>query len=166
MASAMLTLRLHLQLGPEKGLVYLAYGHFEPERHAGRFTAATETDMSTVGATLETMYRILDEGTRNPATDAELRDGRLWIVGAAAIELQSIRYHASAREAIALYNKAIDYYDHYPQRLSEVTAEQVRQVIAKYLQPQQTVIVVVAPADAVKTQLERFGAVEVVPMPN
>jgi predicted Zn-dependent peptidase len=49
--------------------------------------------------------------------------------------------------------------------LSEVTPEQVRRVIARYLGPQQMVIVVVAPADAVKNQLVQFGTVEVVPMP-
>jgi hypothetical protein len=47
-----------------------------------------------------------------------------------------------------------------------VTAEQVREVVNKYVNDQAMTIIVVAPAKLVQAQLERLGPVEVVPMPG
>ena len=47
-----------------------------------------------------------------------------------------------------------------------MTAEQVRQVMNEYVKDDRMAIVVVAPADAVRGQLERLGEVLVVPMPS
>jgi predicted Zn-dependent peptidase len=47
-----------------------------------------------------------------------------------------------------------------------VTAPQVRTVMEKYVDPSKLTIVVVAPAEKVKSQLEKIGPVEVMPMPE
>jgi predicted Zn-dependent peptidase len=47
----------------------------------------------------------------------------------------------------------------------DVTADQIRAVMRKYVDPASMTIVVVAPASDVKDQLQRLGEVQVVPMP-
>jgi predicted Zn-dependent peptidase len=53
----------------------------------------------------------------------------------------------------------------YPQRIAQVSTEQIQQVMQKYVKDGEMVIIVVAPADSVKEQLQKLGEVEVVPMP-
>ena len=59
----------------------------------------------------------------------------------------------------------IDYYDEYPERIARVEADRVREVVDEYVRDDRMTIVVVAPAERVKQQLERLGTVEVRPMP-
>ena len=59
----------------------------------------------------------------------------------------------------------LDYYDRYPEHLEQVMASQIRDLLTKYVNDQQMAVIVVAPAEAVKSQLEKLGQVEVVPMP-
>ena len=59
----------------------------------------------------------------------------------------------------------IDYFDKYAERIGQVTAADVKAVMDKYVQEEHMTVVVVAPAAQVKAQLEKLGAVEVVPMP-
>ena len=60
----------------------------------------------------------------------------------------------------------IDYYDRYGERITAVAPPQVAEVAKKYIRDDQMVVVVVAPAESVKSQLERLGKVEVIPMPK
>jgi hypothetical protein len=46
-----------------------------------------------------------------------------------------------------------------------VNAEQVKDVMLKYVKPDEFTIIVVAPAELVKASLEKLGDVEVRPMP-
>jgi hypothetical protein len=60
----------------------------------------------------------------------------------------------------------IDYYDNYAGNIGKVTSEEIRALMNKYVQPKDLVIVVVAPAAAVKDQLAQFGPVTIIPMPT
>ena len=77
----------------------------------------------------------------------------------------TIEQQAGTRMDGILNGYPIDYYDKYPARLAEVTAEQVRAVMNKYVKPDAFTIIVVAPAAQVKASLEKLGDVEVRPMP-
>ena len=79
--------------------------------------------------------------------------------------MQTIQQQAGYRVSAILNDYPIDYYDIYPQKIEAVSARQIRDVLSKYVKDGEMVIVVVAPAEAVKDQLQRLGEVEVVPMP-
>jgi predicted Zn-dependent peptidase len=81
------------------------------------------------------------------------------------MSMQTIDQQASMRTDGILNDYPIDYYDKYPIRLAAVTADQVREVMNKYVDSNAFTIVVVAPAKDVKPQLEKLGPVEVRPMP-
>ena len=69
--------------------------------------------------------------------------------------------------AVRAYRKigARHIYNKYPQRISPVTPEQVSAVMNQYVDDRKMTIVVDAPADRVKDQLDKLGEVQVLPMP-
>ena len=59
----------------------------------------------------------------------------------------------------------MDYFDHYAERIAQVSADEVRTVVSKYLDNGKFNIIVVAPTEKVKSQLDSIGEVTVVNMP-
>jgi zinc protease len=157
--------RLGRYVRAQKGLAYSVYGIFQPNRHGGQFFAGTETDVATAADAVEAMFKVFADMAKDGVSEAELADARLRIVGSMVMGMQTIGQQADYRVQGILNGYPVDYYDQYPQRISAIAPTQVAEVVQKYVRPEQMVIVVVAPAEAVKGQLQRLGKVEVVPMP-
>ncbi len=98
-------------------------------------------------------------------SEAELVDAKRRVAGSLVLSQQTVGQLANLRGNILLNDYPLDYYNTYGDRIAAVTADDVRKVIADYASPDKLSIVVVAPADAVKEQLEAFGDVTVVAMP-
>jgi Zn-dependent M16 (insulinase) family peptidase len=79
--------------------------------------------------------------------------------------MQTIAQQARRRADQILNDYPIDYYDKFPERIAQVKAEDVREVMKQYVADNKMTFVTVAPAAEVQKQLEKLGTVEVVPMP-
>jgi predicted Zn-dependent peptidase len=90
----------------------------------------------------------------------------LRVAGGLVLGMQTIDQQAGLRLDCILNRYPDDYIDRYPARIGQVTADQVRQVMDKYVVPNRLTIVVVAPAAQVKDLLAPLGDVKVVPMPS
>jgi zinc protease len=168
-ASQILTSGIDSRLGKyvraEKGLAYGVTGVFQPGRQAGSFVGATDTAVESAGAAVEAMWKVFDDMRREDVTEKELSEAQMRVAGSMVMGMQTIQQQAGYRVDGILNDYPIDYYDTYPQKIAQVTRQQIRDVMNKYVRDGEMVIVVVAPADAVKAQLETLGEVEVVPMP-
>jgi zinc protease len=149
----------------EKGLVYSAAGIFSPSRHGGEFLANADTAANTTADAVRAMTHVIEAMRRDLVTDAELADAKTRVAGGMLMQLQTIQQQAQFRVDGILNGYPIDYYDNYPARIAQVTADDVRNVMRKYADPNQLTVVVVAPAAAVEGQLKELGDVKVVPMP-
>ncbi len=158
--------RLGRYVRAEKGLAYGVHGVFQPGRHGGAFVAGTDTAVESTADAIEAIFKVLGDMRNAEVTPAELLQSKSRVAGSMAMSMQTIQQQASFRVDGILNAYPIDYYDMYPAKVGEVTAEQVRDVMSRYVKDGQMTIVVVAPAEAVKAQLERLGTVEVVPMPS
>lgn len=158
--------RLGRYVRAQKGLAYSASGTFSPGRHGGAFSGGTETDIATTAEAVEAMFKVFDDMAQVPVTDIELSESKVRVAGGMVMSLQTIEQQASQRIQQILNGYPIDYYDRYSDRIAEVTAQQVQQVMQKYVDTQRITIVIVAPAAIVKPQLDRLGDVTVVPMPS
>jgi predicted Zn-dependent peptidase len=58
-----------------------------------------------------------------------------------------------------------DYYDKYAGRVAAVTADQIREMMQRYVDPSIMQVVVVAPAEPSKERLSALGEVKVEAMP-
>ena len=98
-------------------------------------------------------------------TEQELKEAQTRTIGLMLMGMQTIQQQASYRVEGILNDYPMDYYDVYPEKISAVTADDIRAIMNKYVSPDKFTIVVVAPADQVKADLEKIGQVKVIPMP-
>jgi len=158
--------RLMKYVRAEKGLAYGVHAVFSPGRQAGSFTGATETKVPTTGEAIEAMFHVFEGMREQPVRPEELEYARTRVAGSMVMRMDTIGEQASYRLEGILNSYPIDYYDRYPERIAAVTAQQVEDVMKRYVDEGRMVIVVVGPAEAVKPQLEKLGEVEVVAMPG
>jgi zinc protease len=149
----------------EKGYTYGSSGEFEPGRHGGLFVASVDTNPQTTVACIEAMFKVLADMRAENVTPEELAQAKTRVAGSMAMQMQTIVQQAQRRIDGILNDYPPDYYDNYPRRIAAVTAEQIRLLMSKYVRDDLMTIVVVAPADEVKQQLETLGQVKVIPMP-
>ena len=157
--------RLNIAMRAEKGLTYGAGGRFDPGRHAGGFTVGFDTKPATTAEAITTAHEVLRRMAGETITDAELAEAKRRVTGSLVLATQTVGQLAGLRGSIALNDYPLDYYQDYADRIAEVTAEDVRRVIADYGDPADLSIVVVGPAEVVREQVAEFGDVTVVPMP-
>src|SRR5206468_12570286 len=150
----------------KKGLAYAVHGVFQPNRQAGSFNGGVDTAVETTADAVVAMFEVFDRMRNENVTDAELAEAKMRVAGGMVMKVQTIGQQAEYRVEGILNDYPIDYYDKYPQRIAQVSADQVREVMNKYVKDGQMTVVVVGPALLIRPQLERLGAVEVVPMPS
>ncbi|HEX8916226.1 MAG TPA: pitrilysin family protein, partial [Humisphaera sp.] len=157
--------RLNKVVRAEKGLSYGVHGAFMPTRHAGAFSVSTDGRVDTTAEAVNAIFGVLEKVRQENVTDKELAEAKTRTVGLMLMGMQTIQQQASYRVDAILNGYPIDYYDVYPEKVSAVTADQVRELMKKYADPNHFTVVVVAPAKDVKAELEKIGEVKVVPMP-
>jgi zinc protease len=150
----------------EKGLAYHAHGVFMPGREAGAFVGQTGTQVDKAADAIQAMFEVLEKMRQADVTDAELADSKRRVAGGMVMQMQTIDQQAGRRLEGILNGYPADYYDKYAQRVSEVTADQIKDAMKKYVDPAAMQIVVVAPAEACKESLKQLGEVKIEPMPG
>ena len=157
--------KLNRYVRAEKGLTYGCSGSFAPSRLFGSFNAQVETNPDTTAAAIEAMIKVFNDVKAQVVTSDELIDGQRRVTGSMVMEMQTIGQQAGRRVDVELNGYPKDYFDVYPSRINAVTAEQIKDLMNKYVDADKFVIVVVGPADKVKGQLETLGDVQVLEMP-
>jgi zinc protease len=150
----------------EKGLAYFAHGVFMPGRVAGAFVGQTGTPVDKAADAIQAMFEVLEKMRKADVTDAELADAKRRVAGGMVMQMQTIGQQAERRLEGILNGYPADYYDKYAQRVSEVTADQIKAAMEKYVDPNIMQIVVVAPAEQSREKLSALGEVKVEPMPD
>jgi zinc protease len=164
--SAGIESRLNKYVRAEKGLTYGCYAYFRPGRHAGEFSGSVDTNPETTAAAVEAMFKVFNDLRTADVTPTELAEAKSRVAGGMVMEMQTIAQQAGRRVETILNDYPTDYYDVYPQKIAQVTADQVRDVMKHYVDDDRMLVVVVAPAEMVKAQLEKLGDVQVLPMPS
>jgi zinc protease len=158
--------RLNKYVRAEKGYTYGVTGLFAPSRHGGHFIVAVDTNPDTTAPCIEACFKVLNDMAAGGVTSDELTQAQRRVAGGMVMDMQTIAQQATRRADIVLNGYPLDYFDQLPVRLGEVNADQVHDVVRKYVKPDEMTIVVVGPAQQIKSQLETLGQVDVVPMPT
>ena len=169
-ASQILTAGIDSRLGryvrAEKGLAYAVHGVFSPSRQAGSFTGGVDTAVESTADAVEAMFKVFNDMRSADVTAAELAEAKERVAGGMAMKVQTIGAQAEYRGEGVLNGYPVDYYDKYPARVAQVSVQQVRDVMNKYVKDDRMTVVVVGPALLIQSQLEKLGPVEVMPMPS
>ncbi|MBW6499183.1 MAG: insulinase family protein [Bacteroidales bacterium] len=150
--------RLMQNLREDKGYTYGARSNLSSDRLVGRFTASTEvrnsvTD-STVVEIMGEMRRLINE----PVEEETLQLVKNFMNGSFARSLESPRTIANFALNIKRYNLPEDYYATYLEKLAAVSVSDVQAMAAKYLKPDNAIVVVAGNRDEVADNLKKFSA--------
>jgi zinc protease len=150
--------RLLQNLREDKGYTYGAYSSLSTDRLVSRFMARAEvrnevTD-STVTEILNEMQRMIYE----PVDERSLQLIKNFMTGNFARSLESPRTMANFALNIERYGLPEDYYATYLEKLNAVTIEEVQEAAAKYLKPENAIIVVAGNKEEVAETLIPFSA--------
>lgn len=158
--------RLNLGLRERYGYTYGVSSSFTMRRHPGPFLVSTAVQSSATAASVREILREVREIREAPVTPAELDDVRSYLAGVFPLRLETTVGIASRLSSIAVYGLPDDYFEHYRERILDVTAEDVLRVAREHLDPDRMVATVVGDAAQLREPLEEFGEVRVVQPPE
>ena len=169
-AGTLLSGGLHARLGKfvraEKGLAYGVSGYFSPGRHRGEFVVDLGTKTESAREAVDACFAVLNGLRDEPPGAEEMEEVGRRVSGSLLLGMQTVDQQGNQRLTGMLNGYPADYYDRYAARIGAVTAEDVREVMRRYVDENRTTAVVVAPAARTREALEGWGPVTVLPMPE
>ncbi len=153
--------RLFLNLREDKGYTYGAYSQFGGSKFRGTVVSSSEVRTEvTEGAMKEFMYE-LKRIREEKVSAAELENAKRAIVGGFALSLEQPNALLQNIVTQKLYELPGNYWDTYPQMVSNITADDVQRAAQKYVNLSNLQIVAVGDAAKAREILAKYGTVEV-----
>ena len=139
--------RLTEQVREKRGLSYSVYSYFSPGLHAGAFTVGLQTRPDQAAQAVAVAKDVVQGFVREGPTEAELQAAKSNLVGGFALRIDSNRKLLDNVANIAWNRLPLNYLDTWTQQVERVSLDDVRRAMARVLQPERMVTVVVgAPA--------------------
>ncbi len=135
--------RLMEEVREKRGFAYSAYSYFAPQQEAGPFQIGLQTKGSQVDDALAVVDETVKGFIANGPTEAELAAARDYTINGFGLRLDSNRKVLGYVAVIGYYQLPLDWLDQYPQRVAELTVEQVRDAFQRRVKPEHMVRVVV-----------------------
>lgn len=135
--------RLTEQVREKRGLSYSVYSYFSPGLHAGAFTVGLQTRPDQAAQAVAVAKDVVQGFVSEGPTEAELQAAKSNLVGGFALRIDSNRKLLDNVANIAWNRLPLNYLDTWTQQVERVTAADVRRAMARVLQPQRMVTVVV-----------------------
>ncbi|MEK9775566.1 MAG: pitrilysin family protein [Quisquiliibacterium sp.] len=135
--------RLYDEVREKRGLAYSVYSYFSPSLQPGPFTIGLQTAREQTGTALQVVRDTLERFLKDGPTEQELAAAKANLVGGFALRIDSNRKILDYLSLIGSYGLPLDYLDRWPDRVSEVTLQQVRDAFSRHVrQPSLSTIVV------------------------
>ena len=135
--------RLMKKLRDEKGLVYGVSSSLSPMTRKGPFSIAFSTKKDSAEDALAAARAVLADFIAEGPTEAELKQAKDNIVGSFPMTFDTNAKTVAIAANVGANDLPLDYYDTYTAHIEAVTAEQVREVWRRRLNPQELNVVVV-----------------------
>jgi zinc protease len=135
--------RLSEEVRQKRGLSYSVYSYFSPGLHAGAFTVGLQTRPDQAAQAVQVSRDVLRRFVAEGPTEAELKAAKDFMVGGFALRIDSNRKLLENLANIAWYDLPLDYLDTWTRQIEKVTAADIRAAMARKVQPDRMVTVVV-----------------------
>lgn len=133
---------LFRELRDQQSLAYTVQAGYNPGLNVGSFAFYIASDPKKVDAALKGFNEIIDRVRHKPISDKELDGAKRYIIGTTKANLQTIGSRTEQAILNSLYNLGLDYDVKRLAAIEKVTAEDVRRVAEKYLQPDRGVMTI------------------------
>ncbi len=137
------TSRLTEEVREKRGLSYSVSSQFAPGLDAGPFVVALQTRPDQAQQAVQVSRDVLARFVAEGPTAAELRAAKDNLIGGFALRIDSNRKLLGNVVNIAWNDLPLDYLEHWTDRVEALTAADIRAAMARKLQPDRMVTVVV-----------------------
>jgi len=137
-----LNTRLFEEVRKKRGLVYSVGTYLYPYEHAGLWLGSAGTQNARAGETLQVIRDVLADVVANGITTTELDDAKAYLTGSFPLQLASNAGIASMLVTMQLDRLGADYLETRNGYIEAVTAEDVRRVAQRLLDPDNMLVVV------------------------
>ncbi|HSJ23873.1 MAG TPA: pitrilysin family protein [Longimicrobiales bacterium] len=151
------TSRLNILLREEKGYTYGAGSSFAFRRNGGPFVASTAVGTAATADAVNDMVSEVGRLVAEPVTANELARAQSYLVLGLPRTFETTGDVAEHVSELALYDLPHDYYEEYAAAVRRVTPAEVQAAAARWLRPEELVIVVAGDAAAVSDELASLG---------
>jgi zinc protease len=134
--------RLTEQVREKRGLSYSVYSYFAPGLHAGAFTVGLQTRPDQAAQAIAVAQEVVQTFVKDGPTEAELQAAKSNLVGGFALRIDSNRKLLDNVANIAWNRLPLNYLDTWTAQVDRVSADDVRRAMARVLQPERMVTVV------------------------
>ncbi len=150
--------RLFMNLREEKGYTYGAYSNLDARLTAGTFRASAEVRTPVTGDSLKEFFLELNRIRNEPVSQKEIADAKSYLTGVFPIRLETQEGLIDQFVQIKMYGLPDDYLETYRDRVQAVTIEQIQDVAARYVKPDEASIVIVGDGRQILDQVEPYAA--------
>ncbi|BDD01603.1 pitrilysin family protein [Persicobacter psychrovividus] len=151
--------RLYKNLRETHGYTYGAYSYVSPNRFTGEFVASGKVRNAVTDSAIVEFMHELKAIRKAPVTQLELDQAKATMIGSYARSLEDPKNIASFAISQELYKLPKTFYATYIQKIQAVTLEDIQKAAEKYIQPENSNIIVVGKGSEVKESLKQFGEV-------
>ena len=137
------TSRLTEEVREKRGLSYSVYSQFAPGLNAGAFSLSLQTRPDQAAEALKVSRAVLERFVAEGPTEDELRAAKDNLIGGFALRIDSNKKLLGNVANIAWNDLPLDYLDHWTKRVEALTVADIRAAMARKLQPERMVTVVV-----------------------
>lgn len=135
--------RLTNEVREKRGLSYSVYSYFAAGLHAGAFTVGLQTRPDQAAQAVKVSRDVIARFVADGPTEAELRAAKDNLIGGFALRIDSNKKLLGNVANIAWNDLPLDYLDQWSKKVEALTVADVRTAMAKKLQPERMVTVVV-----------------------
>ncbi|MFN4117348.1 M16 family metallopeptidase [Acidovorax sp.] len=135
--------RLTNEVREKRGLSYSVYSYFAAGLHAGAFTVGLQTRPDQAAQAVQVSRDVIARFVAEGPTEAELRAAKDNLIGGFALRIDSNKKLLGNVANIAWNDLPLDYLDQWTKKVEALTVADVRRAMAKKLQPDRMVTVVV-----------------------
>jgi zinc protease len=131
----------------QMGLAYYAYTSLDAGLGPGPWSAIAGVAPDQVDLAVEAILEQIRRIRQEPVDEAELADNRAYIIGSMPLRLESKEMAAAQIANIEIYQRELDYLQHFPLLVEAVTADHILRVTRQYLDPDAYVLSIAGPPE-------------------
>lgn len=146
--------RLLTVIRENQGLAYSVESAYDARYYPGRFLVSLQTKNTTANTAIQEVLKQIQQIRTSPVTDQELDEAKSYLVGSFPLRMDTNAKMARLLSYVEYFNLGLDYFDHYPRYIQNVTKADVLRVAKKYLDPERLILVAVAKQQEAKIELK------------
>ncbi|MDX9994350.1 MAG: pitrilysin family protein [Rhodocyclaceae bacterium] len=136
--------RLMKEVREKRGYAYSVYSYFSPQVRPGPFQIGLQTKREQAHDALKVVDDVLAKFLAEGPTAEELAAAKKNLIDGQALRIDSNAKLLGYLSLIGFYGLPLDYLDHFPRMVGQVTRDDVKAAFNRYVKPDNLVTVIVA----------------------